>query len=175
MFLKKIDKRWSWSTSMSQIWNGLWTRRMCGSPGVIDTKNSKMLNVFVCGQIIVSFPHFIRLELYTCKLVPSTSKLCVLLTIPMLHRRGLVNMIWDGEYLLWQPSPLFHSYLADSWLWALSLSLLPSLGDGCTGLLNMRRWIFVLFCGNPLFCSIASSLTPEFPSVILLCDGSTRL
>ena len=25
-----------------------------------------------------------------------------------------------------------------------------------------RRWIFVLFCGNLLFCSIAISLTPDF-------------
>ena len=39
-----------------------------------------------------------------------------------------------------------------------SLSL--NFSDGCAGLLNTRRWIFVLFCGNPLL--FYSSPIPEF-------------
>ena len=57
-------------------------------------------------------------------------------------------------FVLWQPSLLFHSYLTDSWVCEFDLSLLLSLDDGYTGLLNKRRWMFVLFCGNPLLFHI---------------------
>ena len=120
---------------------------MCGSPWVNNTKNSKMLNVCVCGRIIVVFFLFIVeywLELHTWKL-------CVLLTIPMLHRlertgehdtRCWIFVVFCGNLLLCSVA-----IFTDCWLWALSLSLCY----GYTGLLNTRRWIFVLFCGNPLF------------------------
>ena len=91
------------------------------------------------------------LELHTCKL-------CVLLTIPMLHKlertsehntRWWIFVIFCGNPLL---CSIAVSLTPD---WALSLSLMPSLGDGYTGLLNKEKvniyiyiyiYIFVLFC-----------------------------
>ena len=128
---------------------------MCGSPWVNNTKNSKMLNVCICGRIIVVFFLFIVeywLELHTWKL-------CVLLTIPMLHRlertgehdtRCWIFVVFCGNLLLCSVA-----IFTDCWLWALSLSLCYCY----TGLLNARRWIFVLFCGNPFFFSLYRSVS----------------
>ena len=64
-----------------------------GSPGVVNTKNSEILNVCVCLWLnLVFFPFIAEYlpELHTCKLVPSASKLCVPISC-FTRWRGLVT------------------------------------------------------------------------------------
>ena len=86
---------------------------------------------------------------------------CMLWSIFMLFSSFLLQKIYQSCIPASWCLLLAAVCVACFWVQVLSL---PSLDGGCAGLLNKRRWIFVLFCGNLylLFQSYIALWLPSF-------------